>query len=67
MTVQVTKLENDGSQWFELTGTDYGAGREFLNDVYGLTDDNIILDADGIGMTEGDAITIAVRNSIGEN
>ena len=59
-----TKIDNDGRQWFELNGVDYGTGYEFDGSDYGLTDDNVILDADGSPLTEGDVETIAVRNTI---
>lgn len=59
-----TKTENDGRQWFELNGVDYGTEYEFDGSVYGVTDDNVILDADGCTITEGDVETIAVRNTI---
>jgi hypothetical protein len=58
-----TKIDNDGRQWFELNGTDYGTGIEFDHDVYGLNGDTI-LNADGYPLTEGDWRTIAVRNTI---
>jgi len=59
------KTENDGSQWYELHGTDIGTGIEFDGDVYGSTDDDRVLDEDGAPLTEGDRQTIAVRNTIG--
>ena len=60
----VNKIDNDGRQWFELDGTDYGTGFTFDHAIYGITDDDVILDADGCPLTEGDIRTIAIRNSI---
>lgn len=60
----VIKLENDGIQWFELNGVDYGTNYEFNLDVYGLTEDDRILNCEGHPLTEGDVETIAVRNTI---
>lgn len=54
-------IENDGREWFELNGTDYGTGCEFNNDLYAV-DGDTILDCDGHPLTEGDAETVAVRN-----
>ena len=64
-TVTVNELENDVHRWVELTGTDFGTKYEFNNDVYGITNDDVILDCDGSGLTDGDYETIAVRNSLG--
>lgn len=61
-TVKVDTLDNDGRQWFKLTGTDYDTGIEFDGDVYGLHEDGTILDADGCPLTEGDNLTIAVSS-----
>lgn len=63
--VKVINIEvNDNSvKWFSLEGHDYGTD-VVLDDTYGLTQDNKILDCDGCPMTEGDRETIAVRNSI---
>jgi len=64
-TVNVTEIDNDGRRWVELNGVDYGTDFEFDGDVYGITDDNRILDADGCPLTEGDLQTVAVRNALG--
>ena len=58
------ETNENGVKWIELTGKDYGTGIEFEKDVFGITTDDRILDCDGIPCTEGDNITIAVRNSI---
>ena len=63
--VTVKEIENDGRRWVELNGTDYGTDYEFENSVYGVTDNNEILDCDGSALTEGDFETIAVRNALG--
>jgi len=54
---------NDMTQWVQLSGIDYGTKCEFENDIFGITPDNVILDCDGLPLTEGDHITIAVRNN----
>jgi len=62
---RATKTENYGRQWYVIDGIDYGTAWEFDNDVYGVTDDDVILDVDGRPLTESDYETIAVRNAIG--
>lgn len=64
----VTKIANDGRQWYKISGTDYGTGYEFdgEGEVIAVTSDNEILDADGCPYTEGDIHTIAIRNAIEE-
>ena len=57
-------IENDGQEWFELNGIDYGTGYEFDNDTYAISVNGQILDADGFPLTEGDHETIAVRNQL---
>jgi hypothetical protein len=59
------KTENDGRQWYVITGVDYGTEYEFDNAIYGVTEDDFILNEDGCPLTDGDRETIAVRNSIG--
>jgi hypothetical protein len=54
----------DGRDWYRISGVDYGTGREFNGELYGLTRDGAIIDADGSPLTEGDGETIAVRNAI---
>jgi len=60
-----TKTENDGRQWYVISGIDFGTNYEFNNSIYVVTDDNVILNEDGYPLTNGDRETIAVRNSIG--
>lgn len=61
-----TKLDNDGLQWYELNGVDYGTDWEFNGSIYGITKDGSILDEEGYPLTEGDFETIAVLNTINE-
>lgn len=58
-------IEDDGRDWYALTGTDYGTSWDFSDDVYGVHQDGTILDIDGFPLTDGDTETIAVRNTIG--
>lgn len=64
--VEKTELEiEDGVRWFELTGEDYGTGVVFEKNVYGLTDDNTIVDSENCPIEcESDYEAIAVRNNI---
>ena len=64
MTATHINSDSDGREWFELNGADYGTHREFNSDVYGITDDGSILNADGYPLTEGDFETISVRNTL---
>ena len=53
--------------WYELDGKDYGTGMEFESDVYGIVDCNgfrNIVDCDGIPLTPGDGLYIAVKNTL---
>ena len=63
MKVTIT-TDNDGVKWVSLNGTDYGTGIFFEDEIFGITDDNRILDCDGCPLTAGDSIEIAVRNSL---
>ena len=67
MTVSAvnTNTNENGVTWYELSGDDQGTGCSFTNDIVGVTDDNRVLDCDGIPCTEGDSYTIAVRSSLG--
>jgi len=58
-------IESDGRDWYELSGTDFGTNYEFEGAIYGVTENDQILNVDGFPLTEGDFETIAVRNSIG--
>ncbi len=40
-------INNDGRDWYKLNGIDYGTKYEFDDGVYGVTEDNTILDFDG--------------------
>jgi len=65
--VVTTKLEKtDETQWYSLTGTDYGTGCKFDNDIFGICDDGTIVDCENCPLTDGDWETIAVDNSITE-
>lgn len=64
MKISNIETNENGVKFVELTGTDYGTGIEFNKDVFGITTDDQIIDCDGISCTEGDNVTIAVRNSI---
>lgn len=66
MTTSFKALEtsDNGINWYELNGVDYGTNVEFESEVIGVTEDNKILDCDGIPCTEGDHYTIAVRNTL---
>ncbi len=56
---------NDEVLWVEITGVDFGTGIDFeCSEVYGVTDDSRILDCDGIPLTEGDLLEIAVKNTL---
>jgi len=62
--MKIEKLENDGREWYQITGFDNGTQLE-LDGIYGFTDDNVILNENGCPLTDGDWETIAVRNAIG--
>jgi len=65
MSVLAEKMSlEDGTQWYKLNGTDFGTGYEFDNDVYGITEDNVVVDCDNCPITEGDFQEIAIRNTI---
>lgn len=53
--------------WFSLTGEDYGTNKTFDGEVFGVvecgTEEPAFVDYDGMPMTPGDAITIAVRKA----
>ena len=61
-----TKLERDEvATWYAVRGTDYGTAWEFEDDdIYGVTDDDQVLDCDGCTLTPGDAQDRAVRNCV---
>ena len=51
--------------WFEISGDDTGTGASFDAQVFGIAEsggDDTVVDCDGSPCTEGDAVTIAVRN-----
>jgi len=52
--------------WYNISGIDYGTTYNFGLDgeCFAITKDNRILDIDGAPMTEGDFLTIAVRNAL---
>ena len=59
--------EESTTYWFTLTGTDYGTEYEFDADVYGVVEsgnESTIVNADNYPLTDGDAVTIAVRNNV---
>jgi hypothetical protein len=67
MTTQLNIIETNenGVKWVEVSGTDYGTNWEFEGaEVFGITEDDRILDCDGCPLTEGDHLEIAVRNAI---
>lgn len=66
-TLKKISTDENKTCWIELNGADYGTDCEFDHEVYGITDDNVIIDCDGIPCTEGDNNTIAVRNAIHAN
>ena len=47
-----------------MNGHDFGTDTEIDNEVFGITEDDRVLDCDGAPMTEGDYLTIAVRNTL---
>lgn len=52
--------------WFRLEGTDYGTGIEFDGEIYGISEsgpDSSVVNSDSYPLTEGDHLTIAVRNT----
>ena len=57
-------IGNDGRDWYELNGVDYGTEIEFNGAVYAVTEDDTILDDGGYPLTEGDWETIAVRQHV---
>lgn len=64
-TVKAVGINENGVKWVEVSGTDYGTSFEFdVAEVFGITEDNKILDCDGCPLTEGDHLEIAVRNAI---
>ncbi len=66
MTTSYKFLETseNGVKWYELDGADYGTSVEFNSEIVGVTEDDRILDCDGIPYTEGDYQTIAIRNAL---
>ena len=68
MTTKVTKIEdcNQDTQWYSVSGVDYGTGYEFdgIEEV-GVTQCGAILDCDGCPCTPGDRYEIACRNALG--
>ncbi len=59
------ETNENGVQWYEVSGTDSGTGWEFNGvEIVGLTDDNRILDCDGCPVTPGDLYEIAIRNTL---
>ena len=59
--------EESTTTWYALDGKDYGTGMEFESDVYGIVDCNgfrNIVDRDGIPLTPGDGLYIAVKNTL---
>lgn len=53
--------------WFELTGEDHGTSVDFEGETFGIVEhgpDSNVVDSDGMPLTEGDHITIAVRNTV---
>lgn len=71
MTTSINNIEtdHDGSQWFEISGTDTnGTGWEFQGvEVYAITQDGEVLDCDGCGIVEGDRCEVAIKNALGLN
>ena len=61
--VSVIETNENGVKWVELNGLDFGTNYQ-LKDVYGVTEDDRILDCDGSPLTEGDLQTVAVRNAL---
>jgi hypothetical protein len=60
-----TIVDNDDNAiWYQLNGRDYGTEVEFTGDIFGVTDGGDILNSDGYPPTDGDIVTIAVRNTI---
>ena len=62
--VTLLETDNDGRQWYVLDGVDYGTDYAFCDDVYGVTTDGRILDADGYPLIVGDIPYIAVCNAL---
>ncbi len=65
-TLSFEKIETNenGVNWYQIEGTDYGTGVCFETEVFGVTNEGRILDCDGAPLTEGDTIEIAVRNAL---
>ena len=63
--MEVIEIGNDGRRWVKLRGIDPGTGVEFYSNYYGVTVGGDILDVDGVGLTDGDHETVAVKNSLG--
>ncbi len=61
MTIQIKEIENDVI-WFSVDGEEYGTEIDFDNEIYGIHDDNTIVNEDNYPLTEGDRRTIAIRN-----
>ena len=73
---QVYSQDRSTTYWFTLNGEAYGT-REFESEEYGISEqwaddedvdeddlENCIVDCDGAPLTEGDFLTIAIRNTI---
>jgi hypothetical protein len=69
MTITVKNIvtNENGVRWIEVSGFDYGTGLRFHSDTFGITLEGKILDCDGCPLTEGDTLTVAVRNVITDN
>lgn len=64
-TVKTIEVNENGVKWIEVSGTDYGTGWDFDGtEVFGITEDDRILDCDGCPLTVGDQYEIAVRNAL---
>lgn len=60
----VRKTENDGRQWYLISGLDTGTGYEFENEAYAVCNDGTILDCDGCPITDMDTLAVAVENAV---
>lgn len=65
-TVKIIEENNgNGVKWISISGTDSGTGYTFDEDeVFGITDDNKILDCEGCPVYDGDTYAVAVRNAV---
>lgn len=64
MTTTIKQLGNEnGIQWIEINGADYGTSWKFENETYGITSNGCVVDCDAYPLTEGDREEIAVKNS----